>query len=238
MTTLPPPLVPDDCDVRNIDGFILDTVRLLGSEFMALSTGDEFKAAVTLWCRAWQQSPPASLPDDDRVLCSFAGYGRDLKAWATARPMAIHGFVKCSDGRLYHPVLAADAIRAAKARKQKQNAIRSRYEKATGVHTAEATAVSSAELRTKLRANLRPNYQFSSVQRKITPLTPLDRGELEINQGLKSHPAVVGTNRRLSSSAMPWKSSGGTGWPVDPVVRGCRAGDQSRTNPAVKPRPP
>ncbi|MEI7607185.1 MAG: hypothetical protein WCJ64_07360 [Rhodospirillaceae bacterium] len=108
----PAPPEPPDCDVSKLPGFMVDTNRLLGSELWAISSGDEFKAAVTLWCRAWHQVPAASLPDVDRLLSSFAGYGRDIKSWLKVRPMALRGFVLCADGRLYHPVLAADAVRA------------------------------------------------------------------------------------------------------------------------------
>ena len=109
---LPEPLVPEEVDLVKLDGFMLDTIRLLGSELWALATGDEFKAAMALWCRAWKQVPAASLPDDDRILASFAGYGRGGKAWQRVKAMALRGFVKCSDGRLYHRVLAEDAKRA------------------------------------------------------------------------------------------------------------------------------
>jgi hypothetical protein len=109
---LPAPLVPEEVDLVKLDGFMLDTIRLLGSELWALATGDEFKAAMALWCRAWKQVPAASLPDDDRILASFAGYGRGGKAWQRVKSMALRGFVKCSDGRLYHRVLAEDAKRA------------------------------------------------------------------------------------------------------------------------------
>ncbi|MEI7608698.1 MAG: hypothetical protein WCJ64_15075 [Rhodospirillaceae bacterium] len=111
-TRVPPPPLPPDCDVSKLDGFMLNTARLLGSELWAISTGDEAKAAVTLWCRAWHQVPAASLPNDDRLLASFAGYARDLKAWGKVRSMALRGFILCTDGRLYHPVLAADAVQA------------------------------------------------------------------------------------------------------------------------------
>jgi len=154
--TLPAPLVQGDVDTSRLDGFMLDTVKLLGSELLALSTGDEFKAAVVLWCRAWKQRPAASLPDDDRILASFAMV--PLAKWKRLRPMALRGFVKCSDGRLYHKVLSADAVRAGKAHKQRQEAIRKRWGKEgdddtkpitdpptkpdTGGHSAEHTAVS------------------------------------------------------------------------------------------------
>lgn len=134
------PLVAADVDLTRLESFMLNAPKLLGSELVALSTGDEFKAAVMLWCRAWGQ-PRCSLPDDDRVLASFAGYQRDLRGWAKVRDMALRGWVKCSDGRLYHPTLAAEASRAYKAKKQRQDAINKRYGKPTSEDTGEPTAV-------------------------------------------------------------------------------------------------
>lgn len=122
---LPHPPITAEVDLSRLDGFMLDTVRLLGSELVALSTGDEFKAAVLLWCRSWKQHPACSLPDNDRVLSSFAGL--PMAKWRKVRAMALRGFVKCSDGRLYHPVLCRDAIRADKAARQRRAAIRKRW---------------------------------------------------------------------------------------------------------------
>lgn len=95
---------------------MLNTDLLMASELWALATGDEFKAAVGLWCRAWKQTPPGSLPDDDRVLAAFSGAG---KAWPKVKAMALRGFVKCDDGRLYHATLCDDVIRAAAAKAQR-----------------------------------------------------------------------------------------------------------------------
>lgn len=81
-------------------------VSLLDSDFFALSTGDEFKAAVALWVKAFQQIPAGSLPDDDRILAHLSGAGA---RWKKLRPMALRGFVKCSDGRLYHPKVCEKA---------------------------------------------------------------------------------------------------------------------------------
>jgi uncharacterized protein YdaU (DUF1376 family) len=113
MSALPDPPVPADLDLSKLDGFMLDTVRLLGSELVAISTGEEFKAAVLLWCWAWKQRPACSLPDDDRVLASYAR--QTLPKWKKLKEVALRGFVKCSDGRLYHLVLAQDGLRAARA---------------------------------------------------------------------------------------------------------------------------
>lgn len=104
--TLPDPLVAADVDLRGLPWMRLDTSRLLDSDLFAISTGDEFKAAVALWCKSWTQSPAASLPDDDRVLAHLSGSGA---RWKKLRPMALRGWQKCSDGRLYHPVVAEQA---------------------------------------------------------------------------------------------------------------------------------
>lgn len=117
-TDLPQPYTTPEIDCRDLDGFMLNAQRLLASELWALSTGEEFKAAVGLWCRAWQQTPAGSLPNDDRVLASFAGV--PPARWRKVREMAMRGFVLCSDGRLYHPVLCADARRAWAAKEKRK----------------------------------------------------------------------------------------------------------------------
>lgn len=114
---LPEPPVPADTDLRQFAGFMLNVERLLASELWALSSGEEFKAALALWCRAWKQVPAGSLPNDERVLASFSGAG---PRWKKVREVALRGFVKCSDGRLYHLVLCADVRRASEQRRQYQ----------------------------------------------------------------------------------------------------------------------
>jgi len=86
--------------------------RLRDSSLAISASGDEFRAAVILWCVAWHQAPAASLPDDDRVLAAYVGYARDPDGWAKVREGALRGFQLCSDGRLYHSVLAVCAIEA------------------------------------------------------------------------------------------------------------------------------
>lgn len=111
----PDPPVPVDADCRQLAGFMLNVERLLASELWALSTGDEFKAALGLWSYAWKQVPAGSLPNDDRVLAAFSGAG---KRWPKVKAMALRGFVRCSDGRLYHPVLCEDVLRGLAGQKR------------------------------------------------------------------------------------------------------------------------
>lgn len=103
------PLVPAEVTLRGLPWMRLDTDRLLNSDLFALSNGDEFKAAVALWCRSWSQLPAGSLPDDDRILASLSGAGAK---WKRVKPMAMRGWVLADDGRLYHPVVAEQVLAA------------------------------------------------------------------------------------------------------------------------------
>jgi hypothetical protein len=112
LTTLPAPLTPPDCDLRDFAFMPLDVVRLRDSDLAVTAEADEFRCAVLLWCASWHQVPAASLPDDDKVLAQYAGYGRVVKEWLKVRDGAMRGWVKCSDGRLYHAVVAEKANEA------------------------------------------------------------------------------------------------------------------------------
>jgi hypothetical protein len=103
---VPDPFVAPETDLRGLTWMRLDIMRLLDSDLFALSSGDEFKAALALWCKSWHQTPAGSLPTDDRVLAHLSGAGA---RWPKVRGMALRGWIKCSDGRLYHPVVAEQA---------------------------------------------------------------------------------------------------------------------------------
>lgn len=131
MSELPSPLVPPEVDLRGLPWMRLDTGRLLDSDLFALSNGYEFKAAVALWCKSWTQIPAASLPVDDRILAHLSGAGT---GWKKLKAMALRGWVECSDGRLYHPVVAEQALmawdeRVAYRGKQEADAERKRNER-------------------------------------------------------------------------------------------------------------
>lgn len=111
----PPPL-PETVDLRDFSYMPLDVVRLRDSDLAALETAEAFRAAVLLWAAAWHQVPAGSLPDDDRVLARLAGFGRVVAEWRKVKDGAMRGFVKCSDGRLYHQVVAEKAVEAWRSR--------------------------------------------------------------------------------------------------------------------------
>ncbi|MFP5433143.1 MAG: hypothetical protein ACLGIM_08495, partial [Alphaproteobacteria bacterium] len=113
LSEYPAPLVPSWVDLREFKFMPLEVARLLDSEIMALEDAEAFRAGVVSWCKGWHQVPAASLPNDDGALCKMLGYGRDLKTWVKLRKAgALRGWVLCSDGRLYHPVVAEKAMKA------------------------------------------------------------------------------------------------------------------------------
>lgn len=141
MAELAAPLTPADCDLRGLPFMPLDVVRLLDSDIFALSTGEEFKAALALWCKAWLQVPAASLPDDDRVLAHLSGAGA---RWRKIREMALKGWVKCSDGRLYHPVVAEKAAEAWRHRQAQRDRANKRWSNRDGSSSGNATGHAGA----------------------------------------------------------------------------------------------
>ena len=113
---LPAPLTPEDCNLQDFAFMPLDVARLRDSDMAAYQSPEACWAAVLLWAAAWHQVPAASLPDDDRFLAKAAGYGRVVKEWLNVREGALHGWIKCADGRLYHPVVAEKALESWRAK--------------------------------------------------------------------------------------------------------------------------
>ena len=145
MTDLPAPLTPPECDLRGMPFMPVDLVRLFDSDLYALSTGDQFKAAFTLWGKAFLQVPAGSLPTDERILAHLSGAGSN---WRKVRDMALRGWIKCSDGRLHHPVVAEKAKEAWQARlaqrARTEAARQARAQKRQGSDSATTEAVTTS----------------------------------------------------------------------------------------------
>lgn len=139
MKTKPEPLIPADVDLRDFGFMPLDVLRLRDSDLATLSTGDEFKAAVLLWCASWHQVPSGSLPENDRLLAKYAG-GLTAPEWKKVKEGALRGFVECADGRFYHSVIASKALEAWKAK----HAQRARTRAATEAREAKRRAAQEA----------------------------------------------------------------------------------------------
>ncbi len=135
----PDPLVPEAVNLRGMPYMPLDIIRLFDSDFYALSNGDEFKAGLSLWCKAFLQSPAGSLPNDDRLLAHLSGAGR---GWNKVKGMAMRGWILCNDNRLYHPTVAEKVMEAWAARQERRartEAARAARQKARANNDSEPT---------------------------------------------------------------------------------------------------
>lgn len=65
-------------------------------------TTEEVGAYILLLCKAWHETPPCSIPDDDRILARWTRLGDD--GWTRCRSTVRACFV-LRDGRLYNPRL-------------------------------------------------------------------------------------------------------------------------------------
>lgn len=120
MNALPAPFTPSDCDLRGYEWMPLFGGRLFTSNFEAHASDLAFRVAIRLYWECWQQVPAASLPNDDVQLCRLGGLGRDLKTWRKLRADGVlHGFILCNDDRLYHGLIADEAVKAWECRQRK-----------------------------------------------------------------------------------------------------------------------
>jgi hypothetical protein len=102
----PAPLTPADADLQDFPFMPLHVARLRDSDLAAEESPEACWYAVLLWAASWHQLPAGSLPDNDAILMRLVGLGRDARTWKKHSTGALRGFVQCSDGRLYHPVVA------------------------------------------------------------------------------------------------------------------------------------
>jgi hypothetical protein len=109
---LPAPLVPAEVDLRGMSWMPYYGDHLARSQLNARVSDAAYRAAHNLWWAAWNNVPAASLDDDEILLARAADLGRDIRTFKKIREEALHGFVKCTDGRLYHKFLASLAIHA------------------------------------------------------------------------------------------------------------------------------
>jgi len=214
---LPRPLTPEDCDCTDLDGFMLNVERLLGSELVALSSHEVIGAAVLVWARAWKQRPAASLPDDDKVNAAFARM--PIGKYRKLKEEILRGFVKCSDGRLYHKVLAAEAVKAfgkktAFRKKRESDAERLRRWRLGRGETADET-LDETEFETgnetrfdddgvvqdETRFNTRPKSKLDAADAK--PIGTIQKnGAMHTRADTAQHrPHVSGSSNKINSRA-------------------------------------
>lgn len=121
MAAVGAPLVENVVDLKDFPFTPIYRARLFGSVFHATASDAGWRAGVTLWLKSWDQVPAGSLPKDEVLLCRLAELGRDVKAWRKLSVDALHGWHECSDGRLYHSVVAESVNEAWKRKVEQHN---------------------------------------------------------------------------------------------------------------------
>lgn len=103
---LPAPLTPANCELRDFPFMPLDIMRLRRSRAWLVCKRNPALAfyLINLWTASWHDVPAGSLEDDDDVLADLAMC--DPTKWLDIKNDVLRGWVKCSDGRLYHPTVA------------------------------------------------------------------------------------------------------------------------------------
>lgn len=103
-----PPLTPPNCNLRDFAFMPVDVQRVLESETWLGGSGDARAAALALWLRSWHQVPAGSLPNNDLLLAQLS----TISKWRAVKQHALRGWIECSDGRLYHPVVCEKVLEA------------------------------------------------------------------------------------------------------------------------------
>jgi hypothetical protein len=194
------PLTPPDCDLRSFPTMPLAVQRLRDSTMADNDDPEVFRAAVLLWCAAWHQVPAASLPNDDKELARLAGFRRHLDGWKKIKEEALSGFVLCSDGRLYHRVVAEVALPAWETRKRFLE--RSRRANEAKYGSFKEPAGTKAR-----RASEGKIAKAAGVGRSYKESLPSSQGsqgnESDLNEGVKKTPPLRGGAKEAPPKAPP-----------------------------------
>lgn len=193
-------------DLRNFQDMPLEVARVRDSDLRRRSTGDEFKAAIILWCAAWHQVPAGSLPNDDVELADLAAFGTSkgaVKDFLKVKKMAMRGWTLCADanapeGRWYHPRLAAKVLIAWRAKEaNRERTLKARLASLAKALSQEKDPTRLAILRLeheKLLTELsHPLSQGSSHAQSTPPVTPTKGSDQEGSD-------QIGRDNSLSSS--------------------------------------
>jgi hypothetical protein len=183
----------------------MDVQRVLDSDFFALSSPEEFKVGFALWAKAWTQIPAASLPDDPRILARLAGVS--LMDWDRLGGMALHGWVKCADGRLYHPVVAEKALDAWAARQRQRKRAADRWARnATGNAVALPPAPKTDAAGTENGCRGNANREGEGEVNKNNPPNPPEpattrrKPEVKIPDGFPDEQALADARARVKGA--------------------------------------
>lgn len=210
--SLPTPIVPADLDLRTVPAILLDVARLRDSEL----AGDHLALgfAVLLWAASWHQVPCSSLPNDDKVLARMVGLGRDVEAWMQMRDRALHGFILCSDGRLYHPVVAEKALEFMGTKEKRSAHGRRAATKRWHARALQEQCLSNADVVQLHSSGNAQNANLTELNKKKTVNREVHNSDSQYGKSERTRPLVIEkiatSSLRAANSLDPIKARNGS----------------------------
>lgn len=174
---LPAPPIPADADLRHFPCVSINAADLRNSDMAIEGDPADNWFCIILMMAAWHQLPAGSLPDDDAKLAYLAGMGRDLRGWKKRRKGALRGWVLCSDGRLYHPMLVEAVQEALQKSQRGRRSAENRWDLAASsfdqpienIEKQKCDGIADAMLGTERN---RTERKVSSLRSDTPPVTP------------------------------------------------------------------
>lgn len=111
---LPPPLLPDEVDLRDFAYMPLKVEQLRNSKLAKIAVRNPRVAAsgLFLWAFSWHQVPAGSIENDEDTLRDAACCPPSAWGQGGVRDQILRGWVLCSDNRWWHPVVSGVAWEA------------------------------------------------------------------------------------------------------------------------------
>lgn len=144
---------------------------------------------LNLWTAAWHARPAGSLEEDDDVLADLA-MCHPIE-WPKVKEDVLRGWIKCSDGRLYHPVVV-EKVRDAWRSKMKHH-----YDKDCG------RLRKAAERAGQKNTFVPPTFEEWERGRVSTGQRWMSNGQMELSDGLPVDKATCPTDADPLSTKCP-----------------------------------
>lgn len=196
---LPDPLVPPEVDLRGMEWMPYYGDRLGRSSFNSVCSDSAWRAGHNLWWAAWNNVPASSLPNDEAQLARYADLGRDIKGFRKVKEDALHGFVLCSDGRLYHPFIAELALQAWDKR-LKERERKARWRAGTSLKETEWGALRAAVLE---RDKYKCRNCGSVSNLNCDHIVPVSKGGLTTTDNMQTLCAACNKRKRDRAIMVP-----------------------------------
>lgn len=102
-------------------------------------------AYILLLCKAWQETPPGSIPDDDSVLAKWSRLSPDQ--WSECRPSVVAAFRRHTDGRFYQKRMVDEYRKLCRIKRLRSDAANVRWSQQSTSNASALQRVSDSESR-------------------------------------------------------------------------------------------